>query len=81
MSKEELINKINKLHSTYFGLLRIRKNLKLNVDNVVEYCKSLILKPDAKIERRGKNWYISVDGVIITVNAFTFTIITAHKVK
>ena len=81
MSKEELINKVNELHSTDMGHIKKKKNLNLNVDNVVEYCKSLILKPDAKIERRGKNWYISVDGVIITVNAFTFTIITAHKVK
>lgn len=33
------------------------------------------------IERRGKNWYISTDNCIITVNAYSYTIITAHKKK
>ncbi len=81
MSKAELIDRINELHSTDMGLLRISKNLNLKINDVVEYCKSLILKASANIERKGKNWYITVDGVIITVNAFTFTIITAHKVN
>ena len=33
------------------------------------------------ITRKGKNWYITVEGCIITVNAHSFTIITAHKEK
>ena len=27
------------------------------------------------------SWYIKIDGCVITVNAYSFTIITAHKVK
>ena len=31
-----------------------------------------------KISRKGKNYYIEADGCIITVNASSYTIITAH---
>ena len=34
-----------------------------------------------KIGRQGKNWYAQIDGCIITVNASSYTIITAHKEK
>ncbi|MDR1592225.1 MAG: DUF3781 domain-containing protein, partial [Prevotellaceae bacterium] len=27
------------------------------------------------------NWYVSVDNCVITVNAHSYTIITAHKTK
>ena len=33
------------------------------------------------IIRKGKNWYVSIDDIIITVNAYSYTIITAHKQK
>ena len=33
------------------------------------------------IIRKGKNWYVSIDDIIITVNAYSYTIITAHKEK
>ena len=36
---------------------------------------------NAVIERKGKNYYVTVDGIIITVNASSYTIITAHKEK
>jgi len=35
----------------------------------------------AIIGRQGKNWYAQIDGCIITVNASSYTIITAHKEK
>ncbi|MBP3886887.1 MAG: DUF3781 domain-containing protein [Cellulosilyticum sp.] len=31
--------------------------------------------------RDGENWYIDIDTCIITVNAYSYTIITAHKEK
>lgn len=37
--------------------------------------------PEANIERRGKNWYITVDDVVITVNANLLTLQTAHPLK
>ena len=40
-----------------------------------------IKQENAVIEREGKNYYVTVDGIIITVNASSYTIITAHKEK
>ncbi len=76
-----LIENIDKLHTTELGLERIKKNLQLETDDVVKWCKSKILKKDALIERKGKNYYISIDSSKITVNANSYTIITAHKTK
>lgn len=77
----ELIQNINKLHTTELGVVRIKRNLSLNIDDVVEWCKSKIMDEQAIIERRGKNWYVSIEGVLITVNAYSYTIITAHPDK
>lgn len=76
-----LIENIDKLHTTELGAERIKKNLQLETDDVVKWCKSKILKKDALIERKGKNYYISIDSSKITVNANSYTIITAHKTK
>ena len=61
--------------------LQIKKNLSLNVENVIEWCKEKISLSNAEITRKGKNWYITIDNCIITVNAYSYTVITAHKVK
>ena len=83
MMKNELLENIEKLHTTPMGLDRIRRNLRLgdNVKDVVDYCRQKILNPDAIISRQGKNWYIKIDGCEITVNAYSFTIITAHTMR
>lgn len=74
-----LIENIERLHTTKLGMDRIKKNLSLNTDNVVSWCKEIILKPEAYISKKGKNWYINVDGYKITVNGSSFNIITAHR--
>ena len=78
--KNDLIENIEKLHTTPMGVNRIRRNLELsdNVKDVVTFCRQKILDNKAAISRQGKNWYIKIDGCIITVNAYSFTIITAH---
>ena len=80
-NSEILINNLSKLHTTELGVIRIRKNLSLNTDDVVEWCREAILLNKDSIRRNGKNWYISANDCIITVNAYSFTIITAHKIK
>lgn len=72
---------LEKLHTTELGAARIKKNLSLDTDDVVEWCKGKTRSPHAVISRRGKNWYVKVDGCIITVNAYSYTIITAHTEK
>ena len=77
----ELLSSIDNIYTTELGLMRIRRNLGLlhEVD-VVAYCKDTIMRADS-IERRGKNWYAHAGDVIITVNASSLGIITAHRVK
>lgn len=75
----ELITNIDKLHTTEMGVERIKRNLSIDVDDVVQWCRIKILDKSAIIERKGKNWYAYIDGYQITVNAHSYTIITAHK--
>lgn len=77
----ELLLNIDKLHTTVLGKERIKRNLSLNIDDVVGWCKEKIQNPEAVIIRRGKNWYINIHYCEITVNAYSYTIITAHKIK
>ena len=77
----ELIDNLDKLHTTELGVVRIKRNLYLETDDVVGWCKDKINSENAVIIRKGKNWYINIDSFVITVNAFTYTIITAHREK
>ena len=79
--ENELIQNIQKLHTTELGAMRIRKNLSLETESVVDWCRNQIESPGASIVRRGKNWYINANGCMITINAYSYTIITAHKEK
>jgi hypothetical protein len=79
--KSELIFNLGKLHTTDLGIVRIKKNLSLDTDNVVEWCNKKISDSDAVIIRKGKNWYINIENCEITVNAYSYTIITAHKFR
>ncbi len=83
ISDHELLQNLDKLHTTELGILRIKRNLALDIDadEVVDWCKNKINSLNAVITRNGKNWYVNVDGCIITVNAYSYTIITAHREK
>ena len=76
-----LFSNIDKIHTTTMGIDRIKKNLKLDVANIVEWCKTKIKDKNSSVIRKGKNWYVNIDNYRITVNAYSYTIITAHKVK
>ena len=76
-----LIENIEKIRTTEMGVGRISKNLNLGDIDVVAWCRTKILDKDAIITRRGKNWYVRIEGCVITVNASSYTIITAHKEK
>lgn len=80
-SKEILLSNIDKLHTTEMGIDRIKRNLKINTENVVKYCKEKILDNNCNIYKQGKNWYCEIDNIIITVNSYSYTIITAHTKK
>ncbi|WP_334082834.1 DUF3781 domain-containing protein [Helicobacter typhlonius] len=80
MDKEILLSNINRIHTTTMGLERIRKNLRIRTNNVLGYCKDKILDKHCHIYRQGKNWYYEVDNIKITINASSYSIITAHSI-
>ncbi len=76
--KKILLENLDKVHTTELGVERIKMNLKINPDNVVEYCKDKIKEEESEVYREGKNYYVINDSFKFTVNASSFTIITAH---
>lgn len=81
MNKEILLSNIGKIHTTKMGIDRIKKNLKLDTNDVVNYCKNKVLDKDCNIYKQGKNWYCEIDNIKITINSYSYTIITAHTIK
>ena len=80
MTGPELAALLDTLHTTTMGEERIRRNAGLPKDaDVIAWCRERINVPDAVIERRGKNFYITSGGCTLTVNARSYTVITAHK--
>ena len=59
--KKILLDNINKIHTTELGVDRIKRNLKIDIVDVVEYCE--------------------IENVKITINSYSYTIITAHIIK
>lgn len=78
---KELLANLGRLHTTALSQKRIKDNLDLEEKDITEWCRKKISSKNAKIERKGKNWYIRIDGYVITVNASSYTIITAHREK
>ena len=81
MDKEILLSNIDKVHTTEMGIDRIKKNLGLDTNDVVEWCKNKVLDEGCNICRQGKNWYCEIDNIKITINAYSYTIIIAHIIK
>lgn len=76
-----LLDNIDKVHTTEMGVVRIKKNLELMDIDVVAFCKDKVLNCNCKINKRGKNWYCELDNIVITINSYSYTIITAHVLK
>ena len=81
LNKDILLSSIYKIHTTEMGSDRIKKNLKVNTNDVVEFCKNKILDKNCNIYKQGKNWYCEIDNIKITINSYSYTIITAHLIK
>lgn len=79
MNREILLLNIDNIHTTKMGAERIKKNLDLNIDDVVKYCKNKILNEKCSVYKHGKNLYAEIDNIKITINSSSYTIITAHK--
>ena len=77
MDKELLLHS-DKIHTTKMGINRIKKNLNIETDDVVKYCKNLILDRKCTIYKKGKNYYCKINNIMVTINSASYTIITAH---
>lgn len=77
--KKRILSNINKVHTTTRGIDRIKKNLNLENEDVVEYCKQVIKNNNSTVYKKGKNWYCKLDNIIITINSYSYTIITARN--
>jgi hypothetical protein len=73
-----LLNNIEKIHTTELGSVRIRRNLELETKDVVKWCKQKIRQAD-DVYKKGKNRYVSFENCVVTINAHSYTIITAHR--
>ena len=81
MNKIDLLSNLDKIHTTELGIERVKRNLCLNVDDVVGWCREKMEDERSSVIRKGKNWYVRTSDCEITINAKSYTIITAHKVK
>lgn len=77
----------NRFKNTSLGFLRIKKNLEITHFTDIEtekYLRKIILStPLYAVEQKGKNYYFKClkYNAVLTVNAHTFTIITAKKIR
>lgn len=78
---QQLRAQTGRLHTTPLGEARIKRNLGLLADDAVGWCRQLVLSPDAIISRQGKNWYVQLEDVRLTINVSAYSIITAHRIK
>ncbi len=67
-SAHQLIKNLDKLHTTKLGRDRIRHNLSLINGDIIDYCKKKILNLQAIIKRKGKNWYVKIAAITITIH-------------
>lgn len=75
------LKNLEKLHTTKLGEKRIRKNLSLPEDcDPVSFCQNIIKCPEGETYR-GQKLVVTGGNCKITVNAGSYTIITAHILK
>jgi len=53
----DLLKNISRIHSTELGIIRVKKNLELKTNDVINYCIKII-KEAENINKKGKNWYV-----------------------
>ena len=77
--KDILLTNIERIHTTELGEERLIENLRLANKNPIRYVKDFLRNPKSHVYKKGKNFYCEYNHVRLTINAYTFTVITAHK--
>ena len=57
----------DRLHTTALGVSRIQRNLALNVDDVVGWCRGVMSQPGVSAVRHGKNWMVRAEDCVFTI--------------
>ena len=76
--KEEMLNRVEELHTTPMGYIRINSIFQKD-DECISYIKEILKDPSTDVIRLGKNYYLYCKDYIVTINASSFTIITARN--
>lgn len=79
--KKILFDNIDKIYIIEMGIDRIKRNLKIDIVDVVEYCKNKVLDKNCNIYKQGKNWYCEVENIKIIINLYSYIIIIVYIVK
>ena len=83
MDKEILLANMDRIHSTSLGILRIKRNLQLETEDIIHYCKRKIKDKNCHIYKKGKNirsvlGNLGLDKVNYEL-IFNFLLIFVHK--
>lgn len=78
--KDKLISNLDKIKTTPLGVERIKKNLNIDCSDVIGYCKELIQSELSIVYKKGKNYYCIVNNYCLTINSYSYTIITVHLI-
>ena len=81
--RELLLKHIDEIHNTELGEKRIKRNIGLYETEIIpEIEDALTINSDVTtVTRKGKNYYVKYRDVEYTINASSYTIITAKLVK
>ncbi|MCM1165597.1 MAG: DUF3781 domain-containing protein [Lachnospiraceae bacterium] len=67
------------LRCTAAGRERVKRNMyPRSTDMVVDWCRRRLNREETVVTKKGKNYYAVAAGCTITINAESYTIITAH---
>ena len=77
----KLLSNLDKIHTTKLGVERIKKNLKLDREDIINYLKEKIVNNNVFIYQKGKNYYCEIDDIRITINSYNYCVITAHLIN
>lgn len=72
---------VEKIHASEMAAQRLRANLDLIRTNPVTWVREVVMRPDVKIRKTGKKWYVETGNAIVTIYDDTFAILTAQKKK
>ena len=77
-SKESFLLNLDKINISDKGKERIKNNLNLENEDIVEFCKKIISDENCNIYREGKNWWCELNDIIIKINVFSYIITLMH---